>query len=166
MNENFIQLENDDILRLEIRTSNGESTGNYLEFDLEDIELPIKYQNLIEDHKKNMSKFLNQIKIIEKRQDIKGKKALSKNEEDEFRTLKNFFDEEVKIYNEFLGENGVQKLLNGRKIGWSSLQSVDKLIEKQILPELQKHMGNITDKIRKKYIESTNKELSLGDVNE
>ena len=35
--ENFIQLNKDDVLRLEIRTDDGKSTGEFLEFDLEDI---------------------------------------------------------------------------------------------------------------------------------
>ena len=51
----------------------------------------------------------------------------------------------------FLGENGVQKLLNGRKIGWTTLQEIDEIIEKQIAPHLDLTMDKITDKIRSKY---------------
>ena len=51
----------------------------------------------------------------------------------------------------FLGENGVQKLLNGRKLGWTSLRNIDKIIEKQILPYIDINMDKIADKIEKTY---------------
>ena len=65
--ENIIKLNKDDILRLEIVTSDGKKTGNYLEFDLEDIELPLKYQELLEKDEKNKKNLRNQLMIIEKR---------------------------------------------------------------------------------------------------
>ena len=87
MDNNFIQLNRDNILRLGIRTVDGEDTGNYLEFDLEDIELPLKYQELIEEDKKNRQHLKNQMTIIDKRQDVKGKKLMSKNEEDKIKAI-------------------------------------------------------------------------------
>lgn len=151
MTDNFIQLNKDDILRLGIKTSDGKETGEWLEFDLEDIELPLKYQDLLEKDKKNKEFLRNQMLIIEKRQDVKGKKLLSKNEEDSIKALNDFFKKEVEIYNIFLGERGVQKLLNGRKLGWTSLQEIDELIEKQILPHLDLSMTKLTDKVKEKY---------------
>ena len=53
MTDNFIQLKKDNVLRLGIKDINGNDTGEFLEFDLEDIELPLKYQELIERDKKN-----------------------------------------------------------------------------------------------------------------
>lgn len=151
MTDNVIKLNKDDILRLEIVTNKGEKTGEHLEFDLEDIELPLKYQELIEKDKKNKEHLRNQILIIEKRQDVKGKKLLSKNEEDTIKALNDFFKKEVEVYNMFLGENGVQKLLNGRKLGWTTLQEIDEIIEKQITPYLDVDMKKITDKVKQKY---------------
>lgn len=151
MTENFIQLKKNDILRLEIRTEDGKSTGEYLTFDLEDIEIPLRYQELLEKDKKNKENLRNQILIIDKRQDVKGKKLLSKNEEDKIKALNDFFKKEVEIYNMFLGENGVQKLLNGRKLGWTTLQEIDEIIEKQISPYIDVNMNKITDKIKEKY---------------
>ena len=52
MTDNFIQLQEDNILRLEIKDSEGKPTGEHLEFDLEDIELPLIYQEIIENDKK------------------------------------------------------------------------------------------------------------------
>ena len=161
MTDNFIKLNESDILRLEIRTSDGESTVQYLEFDLEDIELLLRYQELVEKDKKNKEWLRNQILIIDKRQDVKGKKLLSKNEEDKIKSVNEFFKKEIEVYNMFLGENGVQKLLNGRRIGWSTLEEIDEIIEKQIVPHFNLTMDKITDKVKKKYADAVqrNKEV-------
>ena len=73
----------------------------------------------------------------------------------------NLRDRAGEIYNMFLGENGVQKLLNGRKLRWTSLQEIDDIIEKQILPHLDLSMTKITDKIKEKYSQAVkrNKEV-------
>lgn len=157
MTDNFIQLNKNDVLRLGIRTEDGKDTGEYLEFDLEDIELPLRYQDLIEKDKKNKEQLRNQMLIIDKRQDVKGKKLLSKNEEDKIKALNEFFNKEVEVYNMFLGENGVQKLLNGRKIGWTTLQEIDEIIEKQVAPHLDLSMTNITKKVKEKYGQAVKK---------
>ena len=154
MIDNIIQkigLKNENLLKLEIVDENGNSTGEYLEFDLEDIELPFKYQEIIERLKKSRQNLKNQFTIIEKKQDHKGKKLMSSNEEEKLKALNNFYKEQVEIYNIFLGENGVQKLLNGRKLRWTTLSEIDELIEKQIAPQLNITMDDITKKIKSKY---------------
>ena len=151
MKDNFIQLEKSNILRLGIRTVDGEDTGEYLEFDLDDIELPLKYQDLIEQEKKNRQNLKNQIIIIEKRQDIKGKKLLSKNEEDKLKVINDFYKKEKEFLDGFLGEGGVDKLLNGRKLGWTSLSEIDEIIGKQIAPYLKMSRDELTKKLKDKY---------------
>jgi len=151
MTDNFIKLNNDNVLRLRIQTAEGIDTGDILEFDLEDIELPLKYQEIIEKDKKNREQLRNQIIIIDKREDVKGKKLLSKNQEDKIKAVNEFFKKEIEVYNMFLGENGVEKLLHGRKIGWTTLQEIDEIIEKQIKPHLDISMDNITKKVKEKY---------------
>ena len=101
MMDNTIKLNKDNVLRLGIQANNGENTGEFLEFDLEDIELPLKYQELLEKDKKNKEHLRNQMIIIERRQDVKGKKLLSKNEEDKIKALNDFFNKEVEVYNMF-----------------------------------------------------------------
>ena len=157
MTDNVIKLNKDNILRLRIETSEGKDTGEVLEFDLEDIELPLRYQELLEKDKKNKENIRNQMIIIEKRQDVKGKKLLSKNEEDKIKALNEFFNKEVEIYNMFLGDNGVQKLLNGKKLGWTTLQEIDEIIEKQILPYFDLNIENITKKVKEKYAQAVNR---------
>ena len=161
MKENYIQLNKDNLLRLKIKTSDGKETGEELVFDLEDIELPLKYQEFIEQNKKNKQNLRNQILIIEKRQDVKGKKLLSKNEEDKIKAINEFFNKEVDVFNIFLGENGVQKLLNGRKLGWTSLQEIDDIIGNQIQPYLEKNMKDITQLVKEKYARVEDKEEQI-----
>ena len=151
MTDNFIQLSKSDVLRLGIRTEDGKETGEYLEFDLEDIELPLRYQELMEKDKRNKENLRNQLLIIDKREDVKGKKLLSKNEEDKIRVVNEFFVKEVEVYNMFLGTRGIEKLLNGRKFTWTTLQEIDDIIETQILPKLNISMKKITDKVKAKY---------------
>ena len=156
MTDNFIKLNESDVLRLAIQTPDGKETGEYLEFDLEDIELPLIYQEMMEELKKNSKKLQNQLLIIDKREDVKGKKLMSKNEEDRIKAMNNFYKEQAKLYNMFLGENGVEKLLNGRKLGWTSLNEIDDIIEKQILPYINIDTERIKEKIKTKYSDENN----------
>lgn len=161
MTDNTIKLNESNELRLRIKTSEGEYTGEELVFDLEDIELPLKYQELIEKDKKNKEALKNLFIIIDKREDVKGKKLLSKNEEDKIKAINDFFKKEIEVYNMFLGERGVEKLLNGRKIGWTTLQEIDEIIEKQISPHLETNMDDITKKVKEKYQQALNREKDV-----
>lgn len=147
-----IQLKrNENILRLRIKDEEGNDTGNFLEFNLEDIELPIRYQEIIELDKKNRLDLKNKYAIIDKKQDHKGKKLLSSNEEARIKATIEFYKKEVEIYNMFLGENGVEKLLNGRQLSWGTLQEIDEIIEQVIVPKLEISAENIKKKIMSKY---------------
>lgn len=156
--DNYIQLGKSESLKLGIKDDKGEPTGEYLEFNLEDIELPLRYQEMIEADKKNKNWIRNQLVIIDKREDVKGKKLMSKNEEDKIKAFNEFYKKEVEIYNMFLGKNGVQKLLNGQPITWTSLQAIDEIIENQIVKYIDFDMKRITDKIKTKYGKSTKKD--------
>ena len=157
MTDNIIKLNKSDVLTLKIQTEDGKDTGEVLEFDLGDIELPLRYQELIEKDKKNKEYLRNQMLIIDKREDVKGKKLLSKNEEDKIKALNEFFIKEIAVYNMFLGARGVEKLLNGRKFTWTTLQEIDEIIEKQITPKLDVNMKSITDKVKEKYSQAVKK---------
>lgn len=167
MKEKIIKLKKNDILKLEIETEEGIKTGEYLEFDLEDIELPLKYAELIEEDKKNKKWLRDEQLIIDKRQDvhIKGE-LMSKNTMDKFKALETFFKKEVEIYNGFLGENGVQKLLNGQKVGWTTLEMVDEIIEEQIVPYLDLTLKNINEKVKQKYGQAVEKQKKVLEVDD
>ena len=51
--DNIIKLNKKDTLKLKIQTDEGIDTGEYLEFDLTSIDLPLIYQELIEKDRKN-----------------------------------------------------------------------------------------------------------------
>lgn len=152
MEENYIQLQKNDVLKLRIRDAEGNDTGNCLEFDLEDIELLPKYQELVDKDRKNRNYLSNQLKILEKKKDYKKKnELLSYKQKEQVRMLQEFYRKEVEVYNMFLGEQGVEKLLNGRKLNWNTLAEIDEIIEKAILPKLEITEKSIKDKIMKKY---------------
>lgn len=148
----YIQLDDDNILRLYIKTKDGKDTGNYLEFDLEDVELPFIYQEILEENRKNKKWYNQQMQIIDKKQDFKKKNDfMSNNEKAKLEIYKEFMQKEKKLYDKFLGKDGVDKLLNGRKLGWTSLLEIDALIEKQIIPYFKVNVKDINTKIREKY---------------
>jgi len=159
--EKIIKLEKDDILRLPIYTSEGNPTGEVLEFDLKDIELPIKYQELIERDKKNRDNLQKQFLIIDKKEDVNDGGILSRNEKEKLKLVQEFLKEEVKIYNLFLGENGVEKLLNGSKLRWDSLKMIDKIIEEQIVPHLDFSIERMNEQIKEKYGEEKQEEIEV-----
>lgn len=160
--EKCIKLQDDDsILRLPIYTSDGKDTGNYLEFNLEDIELPIKYQELMDRDKKNRNNLQDKLHLIDKKEDVDEGKTLTRNEREKIIAIQDFLKEEVKIYNIFLGENGVEKLLNGKSLQWDTLQKIDKIIEEQILPHLDIKMESINEKIKKKYATNEEEEIEV-----
>lgn len=156
-----IRLKESNVLKFGIKDANGEDTGNYLEFDLEDIELPLRYQELIEEDKKNRAYLKNQFTIIDRRQDHKGKKLLSANEEEKIKVLNVFYKKQEQIYDMFLGEGGVKKILNGRRLGLSTFDEIDEIIEKYITPKLKVNADEIKKKIMNKY--SKGKEEGLID---
>ena len=149
---NIIQLkESKDILRLKIKDEKGNDTGNVLEFNLGDLDYLLVLQDMMEADKKNREYLKNQYTIIDKKQDHKGKKLFSANEEAKIRATNEFYKKEAEIYDMFLGKDGVKKLLNGRKLTLARLDEIDEIIEKAILPKLQIKAVDIKKDIMAKY---------------
>ena len=44
--EEFIQLKEDNVLKVKIKDKDGKDTGCQLQFDLEDIEMPLKVSKI------------------------------------------------------------------------------------------------------------------------
>lgn len=150
--DNVIQLkENKDILKLRIRDIEGNDTGEFLVFDLEDIELLTRWQELVEKDKLYRKQLKNEFTIIDKRQDHKGKKLLSANEEAKVKAMQEFYKKEVEIYDMFLGKGGIKKLLNGRNLSWGFFDEVDEIINEVIMPKLNINADSIKNKIVSKY---------------
>lgn len=151
MTDNIIQIKNNQIRRLKIVDIDGKDTGEYLEFQIDDIELPLRYQEIQEQIKKNQMWIKNQLSLIERRPDAKGKKLMSKNQEDSIKAINEFYKRQEQVYNMFLGKDGVKKLLCGRKLSWETFEEIDEIIEKQVLPYLNQDADDIIARITKKY---------------
>ena len=149
--DNTIQLKKKDVVKFKILDEDGKETGEWLEFDLGDIELPIRLQDMVEKDKLNRANLKNKFIIIDKKQDHKGKKLMSSNEEEKIKAINEFFKQEVEVYNMFLGENGVQKLLYGRKLSWTTLDEINDIINDVIAPKLDLSLTNMTKRIKEKY---------------
>ena len=149
----YVQLgESTNILRLWVKTKDGKETGEYLEFNLKDIELLDRLQKLQDEQNKNRQWVKNQFAIISKKQDFTKKgKIMSNNQELEYNAIKEFYKKQKNIFDMFLGKNGVDKLLYGRKFEWDTLNEINKIINEQITPYLDITMDNIKNEIKGKY---------------
>jgi hypothetical protein len=148
--ENFIQLKKDSILRFGIKTSDGVDTGEHLEFDLEDIELPLRINQCEAMHRKNLEYLKMQFVIIDKKEDKKGKYILSWREEEKMKVLQEFYKKEMEALDLFLGKGGTEKLLNGRKPYATMYQDINEMLE-PIMPKLEVRTNDIIGKIKNKY---------------
>ena len=156
----FIQLKKDSILRIGIKDSDGNDTGEHLEFDMEDINLALKLNECDEKHRKNLEFLRNQFVIIDKKEDKKGKKILSWKEEEKLKVLQEFYKREMEALDLFLGENGTKKLLNGRNPYYSMYEDINDML-KPILPKLKLRADDIAKKIKDKYSNVNNQEKNV-----
>jgi hypothetical protein len=148
--DDFIQLKKDNILKIGIKDANGIDTNEHLEFDLEDIELPIKYNQSVYEHNKNLEYLKTQYIIIDKKQRKKGKGILSSNDREKINVLKEFYKREMHALDLFLGEGGTKKLLNGRNPYYSMYNEFSEILN-PIMPLLDVKMEDIENKIKQKY---------------
>lgn len=146
----FIQLKKDSILRIGIKDSKGNDTGEHLEFDLEDIELPLRLNECEAKHRKNLESLRNQFIIIDKKEDKKGKFVLTWKEEEKLKAVQEFYKREMQALDLFLGEGGTKKLLNGRRPYYSMYEDISEMLA-PILPKLKLRADDIADKIKAKY---------------
>ena len=161
MTDNSIQFKRENVLKLKLKNEMGEDTGEYLEFDLEDIELPLRYQQAIEEHKKNYNSLKNQLLIISKKQDHSGKKFLSSNQEASLIALSEFYKKEIKIMDLFLGEGKTQMILDKamrRKPYLTMFNDIMESIE-EVSDLFNLGYSSIEDKIKEKYSKVEDKVL-------
>lgn len=153
MTDNSIQFKRENVLKLKLKNEMGEDTGEYLEFDLEDIELPLRYQQALEEHKKNYNSLKNQLLIISKKEDHTGKKFLSSNQEASLIALSEFYKKEIKIMDLFLGEGKTQMILDKvmrRKPYLTMFNDIMESIE-EVSDLFNLGYSSIEDKIKEKY---------------
>lgn len=153
MTDNSIQFKRENVLKLKLKNEMGEDTGEYLEFDLEDIELPLRYQQALEEHKKNYNSLKNQLLIISKKEDHSGKKLLSSNQEASLIALSDFYKKEIKIMDLFLGDGKTQMILDKvmrRKPYLTMFNDIMESIE-EVSDLFNVGYSSIEEKIKQKY---------------
>lgn len=148
--EDFIQLKKSNILKIGIKDAEGKDTGEHLEFDLEDIDLPFKLNDCEKQHREDIAELKRKFLIIDKKQDVKGKNIMSANEEAKIKALKEFYKKEEEALDLFLGKGGTKKLLNGRNPYYTMYDDISEML-KPIMPKLTENAHSIEDKIKAKY---------------
>lgn len=146
----YIQLKKSNVQRFGIKTEDGVDTGEFIEIDMEDIELPFRINDCEKKHRENLQQLKSQIMLIDKKQDHKGKELLSSNEEEKLKAIKEFYKKEEEALDLFLGEGATRKLLNGRKPYYSMYDDINEML-KPIMPVLEKATSNLTESIKAKY---------------
>lgn len=158
--ESFIQLKKDNVFRIGIKDYKGNDTGKYLSFDLEDITLPLKLNDCEDMHHKNVINLRDRFVIIDKKEDVKGKKILSKKEEEKLKVLEEYYRNEMKALDLFIGEGKTQMILDlmGRNPYYSMYEDISQLLE-PILPKLKLNAESIKQQIINKYSKNNDKEV-------
>lgn len=154
----YLQLKNDSIFKIGIKNAEGNDTGEYITIDLEDIELPLKAQKCYEENKNNYKWIKAQFLIIDKKEDKKGKKLLSSNEEAKIKALAEFYRKQKEAWNLFLGEGAIEKILCGRKPYFTLFEELDEQLSK-LIPKLKAKTTTIEEKIKAKYGKNSENEV-------
>ena len=155
--ENYIKVEKKDIFKLGIADENGnpklDKNGKevYLEFDLADIELPLKLNKCEHLIRKAQVNFKNKLVIIEKKQDKKGKMLLSSNEEEKVRALQDYYKDMEEAIDLFIGKGGTEKVFGSRRY-WEMYKDLSEML-KPFLPQMKLSVTDMTNRIVDKYKE-------------
>ena len=151
--KNYIKLNKDKHgVKFWILSPEGEETGEFLDFHMTSVDLLATWDSLVEEDKKAKNWLNQELAIINKKQDFTPKgKFMSNNTRLKVEAQKEYILKEKAIYDKFLGENGVDKLLCGRPLEWDTLIEIDAIIKEQILPYLTKKLKSIEEEIKEKY---------------
>lgn len=146
-----------DILKLGFKDEKGNILKNEkeeevcIEFDLGDIELPLKYHKCVNSIEEARNKLKTQFIIIDKKQDSKKKKQLlSTNEMEKVKATKQFFKDMEQAMDLFLGQGGTKKFLNGKGPYWEMWDDIDEML-KPYYAQMKLTVSDMTDRIKEKY---------------
>ena len=140
-----LRIERKDIYTIEVNDK-----GETIEFDLVDIELPIKSERAWAEVNKISKELQAQLVIINKQEDTKQKdKLMTTNEEKTLEAYRKAFKEMRTAMDSFLGEGACQKIFGDRNY----LEMYNDLFE-ALKPHLEKMKitsQGIFDRIKAKY---------------
>lgn len=150
--KDYIQLQEDNVIRLGIKDKEGNITDCVLEFDLEDIELPLRISKCEFEHKKNCQWLKNQFIIIDKKPDKKSETFLDWKTAQKINAYRDFYVKEMDALDLFLGKGKTKEILNifKRNPYYSMYDDIQKMLE-PYLPKFKEVTNDITNKIKQKY---------------
>jgi Mg2+ and Co2+ transporter CorA len=150
--ENTIQLSEKNILKFKVKKENGEDTGLVIKIDLQDIELPLRMNKMQEIHKKNISLLKQKAIVIEKQEDKKGEGLLSWKQEEQIKLLREFYDNEMKALDMFIGQGMTKKILKAMD-RYPYYDMFDDIVNsfEPVLNIIEKEANNMVEDIKKKY---------------
>ena len=148
----YIQLkERAGLKRFGIKNPDGTETGEYIEIDLEDFDLPIKANDCQVKHIEDMTKLRATIQEASKKSDQKAENdVLSEKERAILEAYREFYAAEEKALDQFLGDGATRKLLGGRKPYLTMYDDINDYLE-QIIPALKDTEKNLEKRIKEKY---------------
>lgn len=153
--ENYIKVERKDIFKLGIADEEGnpklDEKGKEvcLEFDLADIELPLKLNKCEHLIRKAQSNLKSKMVVIDKKEDRKGKMLLSYKEEEKIKALKEYYDEMEKAIDLFIGEGGTRKVFGNRRY-WEMYEDLIEMLN-PFLPKMKIGVDSIISRVKNKY---------------
>jgi len=137
--------------RFGIRTQDGKDTGEYIEIDIEDLELPLKANQCQVKHIENFKKLKEKLAELSTQEDTKNdNEIISSKEKALLEAYKEFYEAEEQALDQFLGEGATKKLLGGRKPYVTMYDDINEYLE-QIVPILKDAQKNLETKIKTKY---------------
>lgn len=148
----YIQLKKrESVKRFGIKTEDGKDTGEYIEFDMEDLDLPIKANQCQLSHIQNYNTLKAKLEEAQKKPETKGEnEILTEREKATLEAYKEFFTAEEKALDGFIGEGATKKLLGGRKPYVTMYDDINEYLE-QILPALSDAGKSLEERIKQKY---------------
>lgn len=147
-----IQLKkSNSVLKFEIFDEDGNSTGEHITFDIEDIELPRKLEEAMNLHNESLKELKTKMLILNKKEDVKDKDSiLSRNDNERIKLIREFYDKDIEALDKFLGENGTKKLLNGRQPYYTMFDDIMEMLE-PIMPKIIQTTESVAQRIKAKY---------------
>lgn len=150
--EDFIQMKEENVIRVGIKDKDGNDTGLIIKFDLQDIDLPLKFNKMEAMHKKNLSILKQQAMALEKQEDKKGKFLLSWKKEKAIELLKEHYEHEMEALDLLIGAGMTKKILE--KLDRAPYYEMfDDIIDElePIMDKLNADADKLLDNIKTKY---------------
>lgn len=150
--EDFIQIKEENVIRVKVKDKDNKDTGVVITFDLQDVSLPLKFNKMEALHRKNLSILRQKGVALDKQEDKKGKFLLSWKAEKKSEILEEHYKKEMEALDLLIGEGTTQKILNalGRNCYYNMFDDiVDSLTP--ILDKMENEADKLIKKVEEKY---------------